>query len=286
LVALAPVAAGACYKTPKPNCTFTCGSGEACPTDYTCGPDNVCHLALGGGALAVCETPSFDASSPDGAVIDGAVIDGAVIDGPAIDAPQLDARPVDARPVDARPVDARPPDANVDANLCPALAIMSDGSGKQDLVISEIDPGGKLELYNPTGADINLATSSYALLSDPQFLLLNTLTGTVKTHGYFSLDLPGAFTDTTAGGEIILYNNIAITPGDFDAAANVYDFVCWGTSPHASHKATAEAASTPKWSGNCAGAITGTAIARQSNVAGTALADYDTAATASPLTCP
>ena len=76
------------------------------------------------------------------------------------------------------------------------------------------------------------------------------------------------------------------TPDDFDTAANVYDFVCWGTNPHASHKATAEAATVPKWTGACAGAITGDAIARKSNVDGVDAADYDINATASPLTCP
>jgi len=278
LVALASVAVVACYKTPKPNCSFTCGTGDACPDEYTCGPDKICHLDLGGGALAVCENPTFDAA---------VTIDAATIDGPLEDAPVADAAAIDARVFDARPVDARPPDATVDAtvdaNLCPALAIATDGSGKQDIVISEIGPGGKIELYNTTAADIDLTASHYALLSDPQFLVL---TGTVKSHGYLSIDLPGAFTDSTAGGEIILYVNIVTTPDDFDTAANVYDFVCWGTNPHASHKATAEAATVPKWTGACAGAITGDAIARKSNVDGVDAADYDINATASPLTCP
>lgn len=277
MVALASVAVVACYKTPKPNCSFTCGTGSACPDEYACGPDNICHLDLGGGALAVCENPTFDATVPDGATIDGSVED----------APVADAAPFDAKVFDARPVDARPPDAHVDAtvdaNLCPALAIASDGSGKQDIVISEIGPGGKIELYNTTASDIDLTASHYALLSDPQSL---ALTGTVKSHGYLSLDLPVAFTDTLAGGEIILYVNIVTTPDDFDTAANVYDFVCWGTNPHASHKTTAEAATVPKWSGACAGAITGDAIARKSNVDGVDAADYDINATASPLTCP
>lgn len=281
MVALAPVAVVACYKTPKPNCSFTCGTGEACPADYACGPDNICHLDLGGGALAVCENPTFDATSVDAATVDGPVEDAPTFDAPLIDAKVVDARPVDARPVDARPVDARPVDANVDANTCPALAIASDGSGKQDIVISEIGPGGKIELYNTTASDIDLATANYALLSDPQFL---ALTGTIPSHGYLSLDLPGAFTDVIAGGEIVLYRNIATTPDDFDTAANIFDFVCWGTNPHASRKTLAEGVS--KWTGACAGAITGDAIARKSNVDGVDAADYDINAAASPLTCP
>ncbi|MDB4959104.1 MAG: hypothetical protein JWO36_6673 [Myxococcales bacterium] len=33
----------ACYKAPEPDCGFICGPSGACPEDYTCASDNVCH---------------------------------------------------------------------------------------------------------------------------------------------------------------------------------------------------------------------------------------------------
>jgi hypothetical protein len=34
----------ACYQPPQPDCGFFCGSGGECPSDYTCGADQRCHL--------------------------------------------------------------------------------------------------------------------------------------------------------------------------------------------------------------------------------------------------
>jgi hypothetical protein len=34
----------ACYSPYEPDCGFVCGSGGACPEDYTCAADRVCHL--------------------------------------------------------------------------------------------------------------------------------------------------------------------------------------------------------------------------------------------------
>jgi hypothetical protein len=33
----------ACYSPPQPDCGFTCGRSGACPGDYFCGTDGVCH---------------------------------------------------------------------------------------------------------------------------------------------------------------------------------------------------------------------------------------------------
>jgi hypothetical protein len=55
----------ACYNPPEPDCGFVCGPGGACPMDYTCASDNVCHrngasptLSCGSGS-----TLSFDVAS-------------------------------------------------------------------------------------------------------------------------------------------------------------------------------------------------------------------------------
>ena len=32
-----------CYSPPEPDCGFTCGPSNACPADYTCASDHICH---------------------------------------------------------------------------------------------------------------------------------------------------------------------------------------------------------------------------------------------------
>lgn len=264
LVAAAALAVAGCYKTPKPSCTFACGEGGSCPTDYACGTDDICHLMQGGG-LAPCEQSFNDAAQADASTLDAPAIDA------SFDAPVFDGKPFDARPVDARPPDAHV-DATVDANLCPMLAIMDDGTqgaGKQDLVISLVQPGatGKIELYNTTATAIDLAAKTYVLASAGTTSALTT--GTVPAHGYLSLTSP--FGDQAGGGEVVLYGAATALPADIN------DYLCWDTLGGTNTKADAVTAN--KWSGNCAAAITGTAIARKNNVAGTLGTDYDSAST-------
>jgi hypothetical protein len=269
LVAAAAALSGAagCYKTPKPNCTFSCITGD-CPTDYMCGPDQVCHLVQSGGGLAACDHP-FD--------------DAAVADAPAIDGSVIDASPIDASPIDAKPdgmFDAMP-DGMFDANTCPAITIMDDGvrAGSQDLVISLVQPntGGKIELFNTTGADIDLSTKAYDLVSPTTTVTLTT--GTVKSHGYLSVDW--TFGDQTGGGELVLYHTATHDP------ANIDDFICWDTDGNA-NSAKADAQSVNKWNaaGTCVGALTGTAIERKTNVTGVNATDYDPASSRAARTCP
>jgi hypothetical protein len=61
LIAAALCLAG-CYDAPKPPCGFRCGPSEACPADYACATDGVCHLH-GAPLDLVCATP--DAAPPD-----------------------------------------------------------------------------------------------------------------------------------------------------------------------------------------------------------------------------
>lgn len=49
----------ACYSPPEPDCGFFCGTGSACPSDYHCGRDGVCHRD---------GTPETLACAPDAAV--------------------------------------------------------------------------------------------------------------------------------------------------------------------------------------------------------------------------
>ncbi|HEY1552753.1 MAG TPA: Ig-like domain-containing protein [Kofleriaceae bacterium] len=54
-----------CFATPEPNCGFVCGSGGACPDDYTCASDSVCHR-LGSPPSTVC--------TGDGGLADAAIL--------------------------------------------------------------------------------------------------------------------------------------------------------------------------------------------------------------------
>jgi len=245
---LAAVAVAGCYDTPKPACIFLCGEGGACPEDYACSADDGrCHLQLSGGELAEC--PDTVPGHPDAA--------------PAA------------------------PDAMIDATLCAApLSPTTDGSaaGLQDLVLSEINPGDYIEVYNATGAPIALDATTYQLFSGPDSVAIDA-TGvgagvTVAAHGYAQLGWPTAFTDTDAGGEVILFADDQLT-----AAASIMDFVCWGTNPRDSSKSLAETAN--KWTNNgaCAAALTLGAIHRLPSTAGTRASDYDVTAAPSPTTC-
>jgi hypothetical protein len=57
-------ALAACYSPYEPECGFVCGDGGACPPDYTCASDNICHLN-GSPAGHVCtqQASPFDLQS-------------------------------------------------------------------------------------------------------------------------------------------------------------------------------------------------------------------------------
>lgn len=42
-------AAAACFSPVKPACTFACGPDGACPDEYVCQSDRLCHRADGEG---------------------------------------------------------------------------------------------------------------------------------------------------------------------------------------------------------------------------------------------
>jgi hypothetical protein len=273
LVAAAALAVAGCYKTPKPSCTFQCGAGGVCPTDYACGPDQICHLMTGSG-LAACPI-QYDDAAP-------------------LDSSQADAKPIDAPPIDATVdatvdanVDAKV-DANVDANLCPALTIMDDGTqgtGGQDLVISLVQPKmpGQIELFNTTATDIVLNSSHYQLVVPGVSSLDLTTSGvTVKAHGYATVAWPAGFGDESGGGELVLYGNDANRN-----PADIRDFICWDTDGTAG-TTKADAQSVNKWSTAtpaCVGTIT-TQLERKTNKTGTLGADYDPASSRAPRNCP
>jgi len=174
------------------------------------------------------------------------------------------------------------PDAfrSVPACSAPDLAVPSAPTPPA-LVISEIDPGTFIELYNTTSSDIVLASVPYQFCSPFVYAAVASVGAgiTVPARGYANLPWPAGFSDTEAGGEISLY-----TSGAYADPAAVMSFVCWGTNPHGSRKSTAETGG--RWSGACAGAISaGRSIARRPSTTGTLAGDWATDATPSPERC-
>jgi hypothetical protein len=168
----------------------------------------------------------------------------------------------------------------------PDLLPQNDGSGAMggvglpSLVISEIDPGGYIELFNSTNNPIALGASTQWLCSPFSYAELSALAPavTVPAHGYAVIPWPVGFSGPNdAGGEVILYASAS-----FVTNTDILDFVCWGTYAD-TRKPQAEAIG--KWSGACDTALTNGAIHRAINTTGTSAAHYSTSAPKSPMTC-
>jgi hypothetical protein len=65
LAGLAAVAA-ACFSPLKPACTFACGPGGACPAEYTCASDGLCHRQdENAGQGGLCDLDPVDGAAAD-----------------------------------------------------------------------------------------------------------------------------------------------------------------------------------------------------------------------------
>lgn len=217
----------------------------------------------------------------------------------------------DAAVADARPgapdADPAAPDADPDApdaaptpdaapSACPAaLAPVDDGSGQPaggvpDLVVSEIDPGNFIEVFNTTGAAINLGAAPYtgyrwcSTANGARRYALLPPTVTVPALSYALLEWPVNFTNATeAGGQVTLYSDTG-----YDSPTSVLDFTCWGTGRDGATGRETTAETAGKWGtgGACAPALaTGGSLARKIATAGTAAGDYEALATPTPVTC-
>lgn len=163
---------------------------------------------------------------------------------------------------------------------CPELDPLDDGSGVfgaiglPALVISEVNPGQYIELFNTTGSDIVLP-GVYFLCSH---FVYAQVAGTVPAGGYATVAWPASFlTAVDASGEMMLYDSAF-----FGTSTDILDYVIWG-NPVFTRKAQATAVG--KWIGADAPAITGGAIHRRIGVKGNVAAEYDAAAAPSPENC-
>jgi hypothetical protein len=182
--------------------------------------------------------------------------------------------------------DAAPPDAFVCSG---SLVPTSDGSSaaRRALLLSEINPGDYIELYNSTASLIDLDTVSYQFCSPFNYCALATVGAgvTVPAGGYATVPWPtGAncvanFPDTDLGGEVILYLNSI-----FSADDNIMDFVCWGTG-HSGNSRKSQAEATGKWTGPCAPALVSGALHRKPATDGIDASDYDAISVPTPMNC-
>jgi len=187
-------------------------------------------------------------------------------------------------------IDAAPP---ADAMFCATdLSPTDDGTAQPaDLVISEINPGLRIELYNATNSPISLSSVTHQFCSPFKYRALSALAPqvTVPPKGFALVPWPSNFDDTDSGGEVILYKDNSFGNND-----SILDFVCWGTNPHGTR--IGQAVCAGKWGGDCsnptmptadacAPALTNGAIHRKMSTTGTSAADYDTDSAASPANC-
>jgi hypothetical protein len=168
---------------------------------------------------------------------------------------------------------------------CPDLMPADDGTDlPTPLVISEINPGEYLELFNPGDTDVDLFEENLWLCSPFLYASLAEVAPdvVVPAGGYATVPMPANFEDTDAGGEIILYRDIFL-PFDFADSTLIVDFVCWGVNPHFSRKGQAE--KVGKWSGDCAPPLARGAIHRVASTGGTGAGDYSVVDAPSPSDC-
>jgi hypothetical protein len=183
-------------------------------------------------------------------------------------------------------IDAAMPDA---AATCLNLAPVTNGSGRQQLVLSEASPtsntlAGFIELFNNSDADIALGTGQWGIQAGPVLLYLQAAaaTTTVPKGGYATIPWPADFPATNESGELALYTEVAVA-ADFENMTKLVGYGCWGADAAAGRKAFAEAAG--KWNGVCASTLAKSAIRRKVATQGISAEDFDTTVAAEPTTC-
>lgn len=170
--------------------------------------------------------------------------------------------------------------AGARAQCDPVLNPLDDGSGAfgavglPSVVISEINPGDYIELYNTTASSFN--TTGYWWCSP--FLYTQVGAVVIPAGGYATFPWPVVFDDSDAGGEIQLYRT-----NNFAASTDILDFVCWGVNPHGTR--ISQAVAVGKWTGGCAPALVNGAIHRKVGTQGKSAADYDVTAAPTPSDC-
>jgi hypothetical protein len=162
------------------------------------------------------------------------------------------------------------------AQCDPALFVLPDGTANPSpVVISEVNPGpgGYIELYNSTGASVNL--NGWFFCSPFAYAALGAVS--IGAFSYRTFAWPVTFADDDGGGEVMLYDSAL-----FNNSNDIMDYVCWGGS---NAFRLAQAVTTGKWTGGHAPALVNGAIHRITQTTGTGAASYDVTAAPSPMNC-
>ncbi len=151
------------------------------------------------------------------------------------------------------------------------------------VLISEISVGNYVELYNNTNAavDVSVATTKWCVR--PNYGDIAEPGVVIEPGGYRTIAWPGTAVGTAASGELALY-----LTAPYGTAANMLDYVCWGTPPAQTRKAVAEdAGSGPQWAAAapCADALANGTIKRLNGNSGDAAASWDSTVMPDPTNC-
>ncbi len=191
--------------------------------------------------------------------------------GPAIDsAVQADGPTADAPPVTACAND---------------LGTVADGSSATEndsnIVISEIDPGEFIEVYNASDATVQLGATGYAWCNNRSYPTFAGLTIEIPAGGRRTIPWPGG-TGVEAGGDVSIYSQPVFNGGQL----NILDYVCWGDPTLGGVTRRLDAEGVDKWVGDCAQTIpAGGSLQRLPNVDGTDAADYAALNPPAPENC-
>ncbi len=168
---------------------------------------------------------------------------------------------------------------NASAQCDPALVVPSDGTAiPTPVIISEVNPGvgGYIELFNPTAAGVNM--TGWWLCSPFSYSPVGAVI--VAAGSYITVPWPAGFSDTDAGGEIMLYDS-----SNFGNSGDIIDYVPWGASNGFRLSQVVLPGGNGKWSGAFPPALVNGAIHRITGTTGTNAASYDVTSAPSPMNC-
>jgi len=197
------------------------------------------------------------------------------------DTPDASANAADADPSAA---DAMPgPDAEPLPACAEDLGTQDDGSSATvtdpNIVVSEVDPGEFIEVYNAGDETVALNATGYFWCNKLSYHAFASHNITIKSGGRRTIPWPGGG-GTDSGGDVSIYLMGQFTGG----ANNIMDYVCWGNPGGSSRLSDAEG--VEKWNGNCVDAIpAGGTLVRRQNRAGAQASDYEVQNTPDPEDC-
>lgn len=192
----------------------------------------------------------------------------------------------DVAGTDASSIDAASGLDAADPTACvaPDLDVQDDGTtqGHESIVISEINPGDYVELFNRTDQPVDVAMlTDHQWCSFPSYRPVRDDAITIPGKGYATIPFPTSGQNDT-DGELVLY-----ATGSYMTGTDVLDYVCWGNG-ETLRRGTAEGnpAGSNKWNGGCVASIpAGGSLHRIAGNNGKDVAHYEVTANNTPETC-